>query len=120
MVEAALVKSGLSADAINLVVVPSDLHLFEDALHVAGQVRLGTYYETVLRLFRFQNQTDGDAYLQSHPPVFYVKGEHADTATLPAPGYTDRAHVDNVDEQPHAAKFAEHGADSLAKVRSAS
>ena len=34
-----------------------------------------THFETVLRLFRFHNQTEGDAYLHSHYPVFYLKGD---------------------------------------------
>jgi hypothetical protein len=54
------------------------------------QMRVGTYFETVLRLFRFANQTDGDAYLKSHPPVFYLKATHGDDAALPSPRYKDR------------------------------
>ena len=63
-VQATLVTAGLPADAINLAAVPDGLGLFDDAFHLGGQVRLGTHFETVLRLFRFENQTEGDAYLR--------------------------------------------------------
>ena len=39
---------------------------------------LGTYFETVLRLFRFANQTEGDAYLRSAHPVFYLRASHGE------------------------------------------
>ena len=84
LVEKALVSSGLPISAINLVAVPSELGLFDDVFHLGGQVRLGTYFEVVLRLFRFRNQTAGDEYLKSSPPVYYVKGEHSDNEPLEA------------------------------------
>ena len=70
LIEDALVRSGLPRDAINLAAVPSDLGLFDDVGYLGvGQLRLGTYFETVLRLFRFANQTEGDAYLQVVMPL---------------------------------------------------
>lgn len=122
LVTKALLKCGLPESAINLVAVPSKLGLFDDVIHFGGQVRLGTYFEVVLRLFRFHNQTEGDAYLQSAPPVFYLSAEHADERALEAskaPSYADRTHPDNVREAPLAAKFAAHGTDTLAKVSAA-
>ena len=53
-----------------------------------------------LGLFRFENQTEGDAYLRSHPPVYYLKGVHGDSTALPSPGYKDRAHSNNINEGP--------------------
>ena len=83
------------------------------------QVRLGTYFETVLRIFRWKNQTAGDAYLRSHPPVFYLRGSHGDTTALPAPSYKSRAHPDSVREAALAPDFAAHGSAVLAKVGNA-
>ena len=84
LIRAALVGSGLPASAINLLAVPSELGLFDDVLHLGGQLRLGVHFEVVLRLFRFANQTAGDAYLQSHPPVYYIRGTHPQDAPLAA------------------------------------
>lgn len=108
-VERALVDSGLPAAAINLVAPPSDVGLFDE----------WTHFETVLRLFRFQNQTDGDAYLRAHPPVFYLRASHGgeeDHAPLPEPAYKARAHPDNVNEAPHEADFAAYGRATLSRV----
>ena len=82
-------------------------------------MRLGTYYEVVLRLFRLANQTEGDAYLQSHPPVFYLRGSHGDAAPLAAsraPAYRAREHADSVREAPLAARYAAHGGAALAAI----
>ena len=65
-VSRALVASGVPAAAINLVAVPMELGLHEDWAH----------FETVLRLFRFVNQTEGDAYLRAHYPVLYLRALH--------------------------------------------
>lgn len=92
LVRAALTASGVPQDAINLVPVPDRLGLFDDAFHLGGQIRLGTYFETVLRIFRFHNQTEGDAYLRSHPPVFYLRGIHREATALEAAGYSSRVH----------------------------
>ena len=108
-VERALVDSGLPAAAINLVAPPSDVGLFDE----------WTHFETVLRLFRFQNQTDGDAYLRAHHPVFYLRASHGgedDHAPLPEPAYKARAHPDNVNEAPHEADFAAYGRATLSRV----
>ena len=48
-VQQALANSGLPVEAMNVVVVPSDLGLYHDVVHLGGQVRVGTHYETVLR-----------------------------------------------------------------------
>ena len=74
--------------------------LFDDVLHLGGQMRVGTYFETVLRLFRFKNQTAGEAYLRSHPPVFYLRASHGHDLPLPPPRYKSRAHPGNRHENP--------------------
>ncbi len=56
--------SGLPKDAINLAAIPPGMGLWEELLHLGGQVRVSTHFETVLRLFRFENQSAGDAYLR--------------------------------------------------------
>ena len=95
----ALIKSGLPESAINVVALPSDYGLWE----------YWTHFETVLRIFRFKNQTDGDAYLRSHPPVFYIRADHAEiTSMLPSPGYKSRAHPKNFREAEVAAEFEAH------------
>jgi hypothetical protein len=93
----------LPKEAINLVVLP-----FADPL--LGLQEDWVHYETVLRLFRFDNQTDGDAYLQAHHPVFYLKGYHNEPLALPAKPYASRAHPDNVREPKTLwAGFLRHG-----------
>ena len=122
LVERALVSSGLPAAAINLVAVPSTLGLLDDVLHAGGQLRLGTYFEVLARLFRFHNQTAGDEYLHSHPPCFYLRGDHDDDSLLAGsvlPGYRSRAHPDSVDEMPLAEAFTRHGNTMLARVTQA-
>ena len=82
-------------------------------------MRLGTHFEVVLRLFRFRNQTEGDAYLRSAQPVFYLRASHADAAPLPAaraPGYRPREHPDSVREGALAARYAAHGHAALGAV----
>ena len=84
-----------------------------------GQVRLGTHFEVVLRLFRFVNQTEGDAYMQSAPPVFYLRASHGDATPLAAaraPAYKPREHPDSVREVPLAARYAAHGGATLGAV----
>jgi len=84
-----------------------------------GQVRLGTHFEVVLRLFRFVNQTEGDAYLQSAPPVFYLRAAHGDATPLPAsrtPAYKPREHPDSVREAGLAARYAAHSRTTLGAV----
>jgi hypothetical protein len=106
LVQTVLVASGLPEHAINLATVPSDLGLFDDITH----------FETVLRLFRFENQTEGDAYIKAHHPVFYIKASHGEDALLPTQPYKNRAHVDNVNEAPLQADYVAHAIDMLAKV----
>ena len=82
-------------------------------------MRLGTHFEVVLRLFRFVNQTEGDAYLQSAPPVFYLRAAHGDATPLPAsrtPAYKPREHPDSVREAGLAARYAAHGRATLGAV----
>ena len=122
LVEEALVASGLPASAINLAPVPSTLGLLDDIIHVGGQIRLGTHFEVLMRLFRFHNQTEGDAYLHSYPPVYYLRGTHGDDTFLPsskAPGYRSRAHPESVDEAPLSVAFASYGRDILTRIESA-
>jgi len=119
LVEAALAEAGLPSSAINLRAVPSGLGLFDDVLELGGQVRLGTYYEVVLRLFRFQNQTAGDAYLRSAPPVYYLKATHEVYEPLEQarwPAYQDRSHPDAVLEGHLAVEFDAHTVETLARV----
>jgi hypothetical protein len=90
-----LVESGLSADAIHVAVVPDEL-IDNDSY---------AFFEVVARLFRFHNQTEGDAYLHSKQPVFYIRGtppspeqQQQQQSTLPKPAYKERAHADSVNE----------------------
>ena len=120
LVEDALMRSGLPRDAINLAVVPSDLGLFDDVGHLgAGQLRLGTHFETVLRLFRFANQTEGDAYLQAHHPVFYLRGTHGEMAPLAPSGYKERRDQRSVRELALRTDFDAHGREACARVAKA-
>jgi hypothetical protein len=60
----ALVATGLPEEAINVQALDPDLLSSK-----------WTYYELVLRIFHFQNQTEGNLYLQSHNhnhPFYYV------------------------------------------------
>jgi hypothetical protein len=116
LVEDALVKSGLPKDAINLAAVPAGLGLFNDMLHLGGQVRIGTYFETVLRLFRFKNQTAGDEFLKSHPPVYYLQASHGESAPLPMRSYKPRTHADNRRETHLEANFTAHAQETLERV----
>ncbi|CAJ1431126.1 unnamed protein product [Effrenium voratum] len=109
LVEEALVKSGLPKSAINLAVIPSD---------VGGLFQDWTHFETVLRLFRFRDQAKGDAYLQSHYPVVYLKGSHGDSTMLPTRPYKDRAHVSNGHERMLEQDFMKHNSQMLANVGS--
>ncbi|CAE7472831.1 GIP [Symbiodinium sp. CCMP2456] len=107
LVQAALVSSGLPSSAINLAVVPSDIGgLFDD----------WTHFETVLRLFRFANQSDGDAYLHSHHPVYYLKALHDEVAPLPTPVYKGRHHPRSVREGGLQAEFDVYNQKMLAQV----
>ena len=72
-----------------------------------------THFETVLRLFRFENQTEGDAYLKSHHPVYYLNAAHNEAGIFPSQPYKSRAHVDNVNEAPLAANFVTHSTPPL-------
>lgn len=122
LVAAALASAGLPSSAINLRAVPSELGLFEDALHVGRQVRLGTYFEVVLRLFRFANQTAGDEYLASAPPVYYLRAHHDQPSALEEsrrPAYADRRHPDSVDETTGEAAFDAHDLETLGRVEEA-
>ena len=89
----------------------SDLKLNEAYTHKHPHVRNPRHtqhFETVLRLFRFENQTQGDTYLRANHPVFFVKSagdsqslDHSPTL-IPTRPYKDRHHKDSVDENPHA------------------
>ncbi|CAK0795980.1 unnamed protein product, partial [Prorocentrum cordatum] len=106
LVREALVGSGLPEGAINVVALPAAFGLWD----------FWTHFETVLRIFRFENETDGDAYLRSHPPVFYVRAEHSNTSLLPHDGYKSRAHPDNVREPQLEAGFSAHCSAVLSAV----
>jgi len=106
LVKRILIESGLPESAINLAVVPADLGLFED----------WTHFETVMRIFRFENQTQGNAYLKSHHPVFYLRASHAQEETLPTPFYKDRAHVSSFHEGRLKAEFTAHDNQMLHQV----
>ncbi|KAL7545331.1 hypothetical protein ACHAWF_008682 [Thalassiosira exigua] len=86
----ALVDSGVALDAIHVAVVPNTL-AEEDSL---------AFYEVVLRLFRFHNQTQGDEYLRSKQPVYYVKGNRPthSVPSLPRPTYKERSHPNVINE----------------------
>uniref|UniRef100_A0A7S3TTK8 Uncharacterized protein n=1 Tax=Emiliania huxleyi TaxID=2903 RepID=A0A7S3TTK8_EMIHU len=107
LVERALVASGLPAAAINLVVIPAHLHAE------------WTQFETVLRLFRFANQTEGSLYLRSHHPLLYLSASHADEAALPPRGYSERRRPGSADERGLASAFEAHGLAALAVVGAA-
>jgi len=94
-IQASLQQSGINQTAIHVAVIPNALAQ-EDSL---------AHYEVVLRLFRFHNQTEGDLYLQSKQPVFYIQGAAAadtknieETNLLPKPFYKERSHPDNINE----------------------
>lgn len=107
LVEEALRQSGLPANAINMAAVPADLGgLFDD----------WTHFETVLRLFRFANQTEGDAYLKSHQPVFYLKASHGEELTLPTQPYKDRTHPDSAREGTLEPDFINHSSHTLSSI----
>ena len=99
LVEESLIMSGLPKSAINVVPIPTDL------APLGGVAKGGTYFEVVLRLFKFHNQTLGEEYLASFPPVFYIQGQYHDDDTdgeesnlLPTSYYKDRYHPDSINE----------------------
>ena len=90
-IQQALVKSGIDLSAIHVAVVPNAL---------IDQDQWGLF-EVVWRLFRFANQTEGDTFLHSHPPVFYLQHKHPKSVSirkLPKPTYKERHNEDNVHE----------------------
>ena len=105
LVEEALVESGLPTAAINLAAVPSDVGLFDD----------WTFFEVVLRLFRFADQRAGDAYLAAAHPAFHLTTRHGKDEPLVA-FYKNRTHGESVSEGALAANFEAHGAALLANV----
>lgn len=106
VVQQALIDSGLPASAINLRVIPSDIGaLFDD----------WTHFETVLRLFRFENQSEGDAYLRSHYPVFYIKGQSGGEL-FPTEAYKERKHPDSKHERDLEAEFDSYNQKMLKEV----
>lgn len=108
LIRSALERSGLPPEAINLAAIPanSNLGLFED----------WTHFETVLRLFRFANQTEGNAYLMSGHPVLYVAGSHNDEEPLPIAPYKARGHEESVREPQLEADFAAHSREAVSKI----
>ncbi|CAK9080736.1 unnamed protein product [Durusdinium trenchii] len=106
LVEEALVKSGLPKTAINLLKMPSDVgNLFDD----------WTHFETVLRLFRFENQTEGDAYLHSHYPVYYLRAPEVGEL-FASNVYKDRKHPDSPHERGLQGDFKRHNQQLLKDV----
>jgi len=79
-----LVASGLSKDAINVLVLPPQPTIdnnnnSNNNTTTVSSYSPWTYYELVLRIFRFRNQTEGDIYLQSHDqPFYYVSVNNSD------------------------------------------
>jgi len=85
-----MVASGVDESAINLTPVPSDLGLFSDF----------TFFEIVLRLFRFEDQSLGNAYLEANHPVFYVSAStKLAHEPIPTRGYKPREDSKNVNEK---------------------
>jgi len=89
LVQKALSQSSLPINATNVAVIPSDLGLFDT----------WTYFEVVMRVFRFHNQTQGNEYISSGHPVFYITANHDQDETLPTRGYKARSHENNVNER---------------------
>jgi hypothetical protein len=78
-----LVASGLSKDAINVLVLrpqPTiDNNNKNNNTTAVSSYSPWTYYELVLRIFRFRNQTERDIYLQCHDqPFYYVSANNSD------------------------------------------
>ena len=77
-----LVASGLSKDAINVLVLPPQPTIDNNNNNnttTASSCSPWTYYELVLRIFRFRNQTEGEIYLQCHDqPFYYVSANNSD------------------------------------------
>ena len=109
LVAEALLASGLPEGAVNLVALPSGLGLHEEWAH----------FETVLRLLRFANQTEGDAYLRGHHPVLYLRARHDADDALPTVGYAERLDARSVDETPLRPDFDEHGRAAVVAVGAA-
>ena len=91
--------------AINLAAVPSDVGLFDD----------WTFFEVVLRLFRFADQRAGDAYLAAAHPAFHPTTRHGKDEPLVA-FYKNRTHGESVREGELAAGFEAHSTALLANV----
>ncbi|CAB9501839.1 expressed unknown protein [Seminavis robusta] len=92
-VQQALQKSGVPKHAIHVAIIPSEL-VDDDQFAL---------FEVVMRLFRFHDKAQGEAYLQSNHPVFYIQGkppppESKSSLLLPKPTYKDRTHSSHVNE----------------------
>ena len=93
--------------------MPAELGLFDE----------WTQFETVMRLFRFEDQAAGDAYLRAHHPVFYVRADapaaEGAASPLASAPYKARAHAKSAREAPMREGFAAHGAAALAAAGAA-
>eukprot|EP00913_Durusdinium_trenchii_P029779 g27905.t1 len=116
LVEEALVKSGLPKTAINLLKMPSDTWRHQSKSSDVGNLFDDwTHFETVLRLFRFENQTEGDAYLHSHYPVYYLRAPEVGEL-FASNVYKDRKHPDSPHERGLQGDFKRHNQQLLKDV----
>lgn len=84
-----LVEIGISEDAIHVAVIPNTVAK-DDALQK---------YEVMFRAFRFADQEEGEAYMQSGQPVFQVSGSwFLGQNEMEAPSYRTRISTDSVNE----------------------
>ena len=111
IVRQSLVASGIPANAVNLMAIPSssDYGLFDD----------WTHFEIVLRLFRFKNLAQGKEYLQSNHPFFYVAAKHGQSSEVEPKGYKTREHRDNIQENDMREDFSKYEEKTLMRVAEA-
>mmetsp|Transcript_423 Transcript_423/g.1085 ORF Transcript_423/g.1085 Transcript_423/m.1085 type:complete len:953 (+) Transcript_423:294-3152(+) len=124
----ALAESGISRSAIHVVQIPVAGNAAASALNFSLPLgssfwypKGGAMFEVVMRLFRFENQTLGEEYLSSFPPVFYVEGHHDGSESgqpkLSTPRYKDRSHPDTVrEDECFGEAFAQYGKDLVKTV----
>mmetsp|Transcript_24329 Transcript_24329/g.36081 ORF Transcript_24329/g.36081 Transcript_24329/m.36081 type:complete len:852 (+) Transcript_24329:171-2726(+) len=108
LIEKSLVDSGIPSNAINAMAVPSSekYGLFEGSTH----------FEIVMRLLRFKNQNEGDLFLKSNHPFYYITAKHKHDSALESTGYKSRVHPEEINEKLFEDQFAKHNEETLAKV----
>ena len=120
LVEEALVASGLPASAINLAPVPSTLGLLDDIIHVGGQIRLGTHFEVLMRLFRFTTRRKATRiFIRIHQYTTFEARMARDLPALIKSAWIPIPCRESVDEAPLSAAFASYGRDIITRVESA-